>query len=81
MMVTTTTTRQPGLQLTQNIAQTNINSLLDEDRKAADPVRDRDPPTRKSRNEVEYHSDKYFTNYFLNSNPKLEEMLTKVESQ
>ena len=57
-----------------------INSCLDEDRKLSQPVAgDHSPPTKK--NEVEYHSDKYFTNYFLNSNPKLEEMLTKVESE
>ena len=29
--------------------------------------------------EPEYHSDKHFSNYFLNSNPKLEEMLTKTK--
>ena len=29
--------------------------------------------------EPEYHSDKHFSNHFLNSNPKLEEMLTKRE--
>merc|ERR1711994_1192338 len=39
---------------------TTTNRQPDEDRKAANSVRDRDPPRRKSRNEVEYHSDKYF---------------------
>ena len=29
--------------------------------------------------EPKYHSDKHFSNHFLNSNPKLDEMLTRIE--
>ena len=36
------------------------------------------PLERKEKKE-EYYSDKYFSNYFLNTNPKLEQMILKTE--
>jgi len=37
----------------------------------------KEPEQKKKILEPEYHSDKHFSNHFLNSNPKLEEMLMK----
>ena len=57
-----------------------ILSLLAEDTdRGRTPRRESHQTTRRGPDEVEYHTDKYYTDYFLNSNPKLEEMLTKVD--